>query len=292
MQFEPGYAYRMPVAFGPLPGPRQTLPGSGPGGGTGSGPGDGTQGAEATITSYTLRLTSTAEALSALLPPCFDLAGEPVLIVEYTELTDVPWLAGRGYDTFAIKIPARFEGREDRVTGSFVAVVWENMADPIITGREELGYAKLFADLACTPLGPDGHRCEASWDGHTFAELELSGLVEGAPEPTPEPVPNPTAHLTAQDDGVLNYRYIPSVDAGSQPDCAGPVLTPAVGGVKILRQATGTGSVRFVKSSWEQLPTFYPIVNTLERLPLAAHGDCVVRRLRRDIQNRGQRRLV
>lgn len=268
MKFDPGYAYRMPVAFGPLPGPRQALPGC------------GTKGGEASITSLSLRFLSTAEALEELLPPGFTLAGEPVVTVEYTELTDVPWLAGRGYDTFAVKLPARFEGRRDTVTGSFVAVVWENMADPIITGREELGYAKLFSDLRSSPEGPDGHRCTASWDGHTFAELEFEGITEVEPE------------TAAQGDGVLNYRYVPAVEAGSGPDSSGAVLTPAVGGAEVIRQATAVGRVRFVKSTWEQLPTFYNIVNTLEGLPVLGHGECVVRHLRRNIENRGQRQLV
>jgi Acetoacetate decarboxylase (ADC) len=268
MKFDPDYTYRMPVAFGPLPGPRQTLPDCGPRGG------------EASIRSLTLRFVSTAEALGELLPPCFEPAGEPIVTVEYTELSDVPWLAGRGYDTFAIKLPARFEGREDTVTGSFVAVVWENMADPIITGREELGYAKLFADLRSSPVERDAHRCVASWDGHTFAELEFENITEVAPETGP------------QDDGVLNFRYVPGVEAGSEPDCMGPVLTPAVDGVEVVRQAKAVGRVRFVRSSWEQLPTFYNVVNALERLPVVSYGECVVRDLRRNIENRGQRRLV
>jgi Acetoacetate decarboxylase (ADC) len=267
MDFDPAYTYRMPVAFGPLPGPRQTLPDSGPRGG------------EATLRTLTLRYETTPEALRELLPPCFEPGGEPFVTVEYTELSDVPWLAGRGYDTFAVKLPARFDGHRDRVTGSFVAVVWENMADPIITGREELGYAKLYADLHSAPVGRSGHRCTASWDGHTFAELELEGITDVPPAPA------------VQGAGVLNFRYVPGVDA-SEPDAMGPVLTPAAGGAHVLRQATAGGRVRFVKSAWEQLPTFYPIVNTLERLPVLSYGDCVIRDLRRDIENRGQRRLV
>jgi hypothetical protein len=269
MKFDSAYTYRMPVAFGPLPGPRQTLPDCGP------------RSSEASFRLLTLRFTSTAEALGELLPPGLELAGEPVVTVEYTELSDVPWLAGRGYDTFAIKLPARFEGRQDRVTGSFVAVVWENMADPIITGRDELGYAKLFADLSSEPDGAGGHRCVASWDGHTFAELELEGITDVAPGPAP-----------AQGDGVMNFRYVPAVDAGAEPDAMGPVLIPSVGGVDIIRQATAQGRVRFVKSTWEQLPTFYNIVNTLESLPVVGDGECVVREVRRNVENRGQRRLV
>ena len=72
---------------------------------------------------------------------------------------------------------------------------------------------------------------------------------------------------------MLHFRYIPGVDAGSEPDCMGPVLMPAVDGVEVIRQATAAGRVRFVRSSWEQLPTFYNIVNALECLPVVSYGN-------------------
>jgi hypothetical protein len=41
--------------------------------------------------------------------------------------------------------PVIFKGERDEVTGRFLAVMWENLADPIITGRGEIGQPKLFA---------------------------------------------------------------------------------------------------------------------------------------------------
>jgi len=40
-----------------------------------------------------------------------------------------------------------FNGDRDHVVGRFLAVMWENLADPIITGRGEIGQPKLFADI-------------------------------------------------------------------------------------------------------------------------------------------------
>lgn len=268
MEFDPAYTYRMPVAFGPLPGPRQTLPGCVP------------QGTTALVRSFSLKFTTTVDAILEMLPPCFELAGEPVVTVEYTELSDVPWLAGRGYDTFAIKVPVSFNGSKDRARGAFVAVVWENMADPIITGRDDLGYAKIFAELRSSSERHDGHRCTASWDNHVFAELELERIREEQPEATPE-----------QED-VLNFRYVPSIDDSSRPDFSGAVLTPAARPVEIFRLATAAGRIRFVESTWEQLPTFYNIVNVLSSLPILDYRQCYVRLMRRNIENRGQRRLL
>lgn len=105
-----------------------------------------------------------------------------------------------------------------------------------------------------------------------------------ATEVAPEPA--------VQGDGVLNVRYIPGVDAESEPDSMGPVPTPSVGGVDVIRQATAKGRVRFVRSTWEQLPTSYNIVDVLEQLPVVGYGECAAPELRRNIENRGQRSLV
>ena len=268
MRFDPAFAYRMPVAFGPMPGPRQVLPGCGP------------QASEATLRTFCLRFRSTAAALLDLLPPGFSIDGAPMVIVEYTELADVAWLAGRGYHTFAVKLPVWFEGRRDRVRGAFVTVVWESKADPIITGRDELGYAKLFADLESGPEGDGTHKCTASWEGHVFAELEFRQISPLVATSAVEP-----------QTGTLNYRYVPGVERHQGPEAMGVVLTPPAPGV-VLERLSAEGGLRFVRSTWTQLPTFYNVINALERLPMLGVEGCELRRLRRNIENRGQRRLA
>ncbi|MGH2266647.1 hypothetical protein ACQ1Z3_16255, partial [Enterococcus faecalis] len=62
-------------------------------------------------------------------------------------MTEIDWLAGRGYTMIHVSWPARFDGMRDRATGRFLAVVWESLADPIITGRDEIGHPKLYADV-------------------------------------------------------------------------------------------------------------------------------------------------
>src|SRR3546814_10519540 len=83
------------------------------------------------------------------------------------------------------------------------------MADPIISGREELGFSKLFCDLP-SPIEHDGRfLCRASWDGHEFASLDLAGLSAGAPPPEAAVPPS---------EGLLHYRYVPRVGAPGEAD--------------------------------------------------------------------------
>ena len=44
-------------------------------------------------------------------------------------------------------------------------VLWENLTDPIITGREELGYPKIYGELPEPRHLNDTISCSASWLG-------------------------------------------------------------------------------------------------------------------------------
>ena len=185
------------------------------------------------------------------------------------EVKEIEWLAGRGYNTFGVSVPATYKGQRDIVHGDFTLVLWENMADPIITGREDLGIAKLYCEIPEPQIIGDKVICRASWDGCQFASLVLSGVKEITPEELPEPLPS---------EGDLHYKYIPKTSAPGEADVAYPVLTPAEWtNVKIDQAMVAENAVcNFRESTWEELPTLVHIVNTLSALTL---GDCVEAKL-------------
>jgi hypothetical protein len=43
--------------------------------------------------------------------------------------------------------PVTFKGQRDQAVGRFLALMWENLADPIVTGRAEIGQPKLYAEI-------------------------------------------------------------------------------------------------------------------------------------------------
>jgi len=93
-------------------------------------------------------------------------------------MKEIEWLAGRGYNILGVTFPAVFKGKEDTARGPFLTVLWENLADPIITGREELGFSKIYCELpeprisrgeahavaGWSPLLPDLYRVTAQTD--------------------------------------------------------------------------------------------------------------------------------
>ncbi len=242
--------HRMPYGFGPTCGPRQ-----GPDGRPFDWSGSGR------FTVSTSFLTDAA-ALKPLLPPGFSLAGEPVVTVEFHVLSNLAWLAGRGYSMFQVKFPARFTGARDNVTGSFLCVLWEDLADPILSGREELGFAKLWCDLPPPRTFGDRVTCSASWLSHSFAELTVGDLVESEPRMPPNP-----GMAGLKNDGILHYKYIPATPVWDKAAVEHACLSPAGSALKVERLREGKGSVKFLPTTWEQMPTQYHIISALAALP-------------------------
>jgi hypothetical protein len=265
--------HRMPYGFGPAAGPRQD--------------GDGvpfdwadTPHRRAVAVSY---LTDEA-ALAALLPPRFVLAGEPVVTVEIQYLTELQWLAGRGYNTLGVKFPATYQGKSEAVAGLFLAVLWENLADPILTGRDELGFAKLYAEIPEPRVFRGREMHGAAWLGHRFVDLELDDIRDAG---SPAPPQGPAAG------GTLHYKYVPSTGDWGSADVAYACHTPpGASRQRVLSASAANGRVAFHPTTWEQMPTQFHIVQRLAALPvLESRGASVtVTRGGRDLSD--QRRIA
>ena len=136
-EFKPNVRYRMPVMFGPAPGPRQKATGV---------PWEAQESGTANVQWATIAYRSDPAMLEALLPPGFTLA-EPVVHVTLGFFRNLYWLAGRGYGIVNVEIPVVCSGRDQRIEGGLCLVLWEGRPDAITTGREELGFPKLYADI-------------------------------------------------------------------------------------------------------------------------------------------------
>jgi hypothetical protein len=260
--FEPGKMYRMPTHFGPSLGPRQ-----GPAGRKFTSP-------ESHRTrSWSVQFLSDPAQLEALLPPCYALAGEPLVTVAFTEYTHIEWLAGRGYNTLGVSFPARFDGQEDQAAGQFLTVLWENLADPIITGREELGFSKIYCELP-EPIEHEGKTdCIASWLGFKFMDMRLTDM---APAEMPAPAPAPDDGILR---GTLHYKYMPRTGEWGAADAAYPVITPAETPRLVLHEVQeGVGTVQFHQAAWEDLPTQYTIVNAFAGLEIREYRGATITR--------------
>lgn len=271
-----GAMHRMPYGFGPTAGPRQ---------GPDLQPFDWTKSPRRF--SMAVSFLTDPALLGELLPPGFSLAGEPVVTVELTELSELEWLAGRGYSMFGVRFPARFQGKQDDVTGSFLSVLWENLADPILSGRDELGYAKLWCELPPVRHFRNKVACSAAWLTHQFAQMSVEDLVDV--EPVASPYPGLEGQASA---GTLHYKYVPDTENWGAAALAHACLSPPGGTVAVERIRRGKGSISFFPTAWEDMPTQFHIVSKLLELPQLESRGAVVSEMRGASDLSNQRKLA
>ena len=204
---ERGKFYRMPVPYGPMPGPRQIPAGK-----------SVDHRRNPTRRTFGISYLVHRARLEALLPPGFSLWGDPVLTVDVTYMWGIDWLAGRGYNTFGVKFLASANANGETVHGTFLSVLWENLADPIISGREELGFSKLYCEIPEPRAHAGRYSIRCGWLGHFFFEMELADLRDAPPAP-----PNP------QNAGLLHYKFMPRTGDWGTADFAGGVVAIAAG---------------------------------------------------------------
>ena len=250
--------YMMPVHFGPCVTPRQNK--------------DGARfiyDQPTELTKHTIVYETDPEKLSALLPQKFELTA-PYVIVNMNMLRNIAWLAGHGYNLVGVSVPVRFFG-EETVEGNLLLVMWENHADPIITGREQLGYSKIFASIDdIHTYGGISRTALTSW-GFRFLEMQYDEAAQ------PDNLEELKAVLNnPNSQGIMHYKYMPRTGDGfSQADaeyvCLNPKAAVLPDDVKKYPADQLTymgGSIKWNIPQWEDMPTQYHIIQALGGLPV------------------------
>lgn len=256
-EFEVNKMYRMPTHFGPSLGPRQGVEGR------------KYQNMDSPkVTSLAVSFLTREEQFDLLLPPGFEVDTEPVVTLRASYITEIEWLAGRGYNTLGVSFPAIFEGREDHINGDFLLVLWENLTDPILTGREELGFSKIYCELPEPRFLQGNSHCIASWLDFKFMDLKLWNLTQASKTELDE-------YLNQQrtSTGLLHYKYMPKTEDWGNPDIAYATFTPYGSNQIITELWRGKGSVKFHEATWEDLPTMVNIVNTFYTLEILEYRE-------------------
>jgi len=262
-KFYPGKMYRMPTHFGPSLGPRQGK--------------DGEKfpckDSPKTI-EYSVSFLTDRKQLEELVPERFEVAGEPVATVFFRCKKEIEWLAGRGYNALGLTFRAAFNGEKDRAVGPFLTVLWENFPDAIITGRDELGFSKIYCELPEPVVFRGETHCMANWQGFHFMDLKLMNMTAVAPKDfsLPEKDPCPDDVLS----GIMHYKYIPKTGVWGEADANYAVLTPDKTNLIIKKMWRGEGTVEFYKARWEDMPTQYTITNAFYGLEIKEYRGAAI----------------
>lgn len=264
--FKPNVRYRMPVVFGPAPGPRQKHDGT---------PWQAEESGTANVQWATIAYRTHKDKLEALLPPGFRLNGEPLVYVTLGFFRNLYWLAGRGYGLVNVEVPVIYTGKSETVEGGLCLSIWEGRPDAIMTGREELGFPKLFADIPDVRLAPDSGTLsgQASWLDFKFFEMEMHGIEETTVD---------NMNLLGAPGGPIFYKYMPRTGPFGS---GGADVTYVTTSQPMQGASRGTspiqfedaafrkwkakgGSVKWHRATFEQLPTTCHVVNGIADLEI------------------------
>lgn len=151
-------------------------------------------------------------------------------------------------------------------------MLFENLSDPIITGRDDVGFPKLFADIEVAPSDEFSVAISISWRGYAFGHLQIDGFreepaptengpVEAKPRPGPPPPP--------PEQGTLVYRYVPAVGEPGEADAEYAVLCPYPASPPPAQKLVSqSASIKFTAGNWQSLPTLYHVTRKLTEMPI------------------------
>lgn len=240
----PQVYWRQPIAFGPMPGPRQDINGV-------------VRKAEhSTYVTASIKFKTSRTLLQNLFPHgkerrrgwSFTSPGSVAFAsFSQTTLHKMDWLGGGGYNHLGLYIHGVQYTKKDGsvVRGAYLPILFENLTDPILSGREELGMPKLFSSIEVHRRGESSYFINTAWQGATWGRFRLTGLhettsdkdsiggsavaVAAAPAPPP-PSQGPPREPPGggPDEGILSYRYMPGVGSSQKGTAAEeyPVYVP------------------------------------------------------------------
>lgn len=245
----PGGSYRMPLGFGEVSGARNVpselkldhkrFP---------------------LVTRFSVHFRTDPALLERQLPPGLTLAGEPIATLYFSTMKQIEWLAGRDYNVLSFSFPATFAGERDSVTAHFKSVLWESLPDPVISGREDLGFPKLWCEIPDPRIISGRHTYEASWQGFRFIEAVFE---EGEDVAALPPVPG-----QAPTTGTISHKYIPRTGERGVADLDQLIYWPQFEASGVTRANVGTGRFCLNRARWEDLPTMHHVINGLADLPI------------------------
>ena len=87
--------------------------------------------------------------------------GSPSITVTCASLYNLDWLGGGKYNLVQVTVPVTYQGE----LMSLCLVMFEDRVDPIVTGREELGYPKIMVGISNVCCDNDNISCSIVRNG-------------------------------------------------------------------------------------------------------------------------------
>lgn len=261
----PHMYWRQPIVFGPMPGPRQDFLGRD----------RVAPSIKSTFTTTSIKFKTSRTLLQNLFPSSSFSFDSPSTVAyasfSQTTLDRMDWLGGGGYRHIGLYIHGVNYKKKDgsAINGTYMPILFESLADPIVSGREELGMPKLYSAIDVHHRSKSVH-VQTSWQGAVWGNLRLEELQE-----EDNSTEKGTIGGTA-DDGIIVYRYIPKVGTNEKgvAEAEYPVFVPHAAESKVIPsrvkrvRTTKKATLEINPLSWDSLPTLHHVINRLAEIPI------------------------
>ena len=229
-------------------------------------------------TTVAVSFLTNQKQIEAMLPPGKNLAisGSPVVTVVAIYQGGIKWLAGRSYNLFMVMLPVVHTGKNSQTFGQFLPVVWENMTEPILMGREALGWPKIYADLPPARKLNDTWQSIAVWHGFTFLDINVTDVRALTPAELKQRAE--AAKAAPPNAGSICHKFILKTGSMFETDADYLTISTNEGAppATIREVLTGKASIRFNKGTFEQLPTMAHIIDKLAALEVKQVFDATI----------------
>ncbi|KEF55915.1 salicylate hydroxylase [Exophiala aquamarina CBS 119918] len=203
----PQVYWRQPTAFGPMPGPRQDSRGA------------VRKADHSTFVTASIKFKTSRTLVQNLFPHGkerrsawgFTIPGSVAYAsFSQTTLNKMDWLGGGGYNHMGLYIHGVQYTKKDGTVlkGAYMPILFENLADPIVSGREELGMPKLYSSVDVHRRQDSSYFINTSWQGANWGRFRLTGLQ---PQGTGQAATSGGHVGGGGDEGILVHRYMPTV---------------------------------------------------------------------------------
>ncbi|OOQ86812.1 FAD binding domain protein [Penicillium brasilianum] len=261
----PHMYWRQPIVFGPMPGPRQDFLGND----------RALKSLESTFQTASIKFKTSRTLLQNLFPSDRYSFTSPGSVARasfsQTTLNGMDWLGGGGYRHIGLYIHGVQYKKENGevLKGTYMPILFESLADPIVSGREELGMPKLYSAIDIHERN-GSYRYQTSWQGAVWGHFELEDLEDVDPSADKGTIGG------EDDDGILVYRYIPKVGQATKGEAEAeyPVFVPHAQESKVVPskvtrlRRTKNAKVEINALGWDALPTLNHVVSRLGEIPI------------------------
>ncbi|PNP58206.1 hypothetical protein THARTR1_01903 [Trichoderma harzianum] len=184
--------------------------------------------------------------------------------------------------------------------GTYIPIVLENLADPIMSGREDLGWPKVYSEIKFkndTDVGGNLD-VELSWGGVKWAsfsrgllhanDVSRSSHTAGANSVNSSSLANGSgageepvqSFSCSSEDALFVHKYIP---ATTDSPCRGTadadydVLIHSTKPKVLMSQQASSAGFQILERTKKELPTLHHVVDRLSELPIISIVDASVK---------------